>query len=130
MTTLTRSIDALQKTEEVLQELAEELTIEWFTGPDSPKRNLTGMRMLRVGALLYDTPRDFLHICLWELIVIMHPETARNPARRRALFRPDTWPIADAIHEGTTWDEFESALIGELPPEGHKPKGTPVVPIH
>jgi hypothetical protein len=130
MTTLTRSIDSLQKAEEVLQEIADEMTVEWFTGSDGVNRSRAGRWMLDTGRLLYDTPRDFLQICLWENLTAEYPDAAHDAAKLESLFRPDAWQVADAVHTRTTWDQFESAVTGEVPLVGVKAKGATVVSIH
>ena|ERR1700722_6258130 len=130
MTTLTRAIDSLQKTEELLQAIADEMTVEWFTGPDATTRNRAGRWMLDSGRLLYDTPRDFLQICLWENITTEHPDARNDAAKLKSLFRPDTWPVADAVHNGMTWDDFESAITRNAPLNPPQLRSATIVPIH
>jgi hypothetical protein len=89
MTTLTRAIDSLQKAEAVLQEVADDMTVEWFTAPDGADLKRAGRWMLEIGPLLYDTPRDFLQICLWENLTAMHPDVAQDRAKLKSLFQPD-----------------------------------------
>ena len=129
MTTLTGAVDSLERAEEVLQEIADEMTVGWFTEPESTDRIRAGRWMLNIGPLLYDTPRDFLHICLWERVTALHPDAAHDAAKLEALFRPDAWLVADGVRERTTWDEFEAAVTGEAALIV-KPKGAAVVPIH
>ena len=129
LTTISRSIDAIQAAEEVLQEILTDLTLEWFTAPREAVLGKTGRRILDVGILLYDKPHDFLHICLWEALEASHPETNEDVLRLRALFRSETWNVAEAVHEDTKWDQFESFVMDGVPAGSIPPRGAKVISI-
>jgi hypothetical protein len=121
MSTIADAIEKLQKAEEVLQEVLDEATLAYFAEPISERTELAATRMLEIGPLLYDRPRDFLHISLWEGLKAIHPETEKDAGLLESFVRPDVWPLSVAVTEKTTWDEFEARVERLRPVVQDKP---------
>jgi hypothetical protein len=110
MPTIPDAMIALEATEILLQDILNEETLEFFTGETGPLPDQAGRRLLAIGRLLYDRPRDCLQISLWELLAAMYPDVWRNGASPESLFRPGAWALSESVTMETTWDEFEAAV--------------------
>ncbi len=130
MDTLEDGIEATQKAVEVLQTLLNEETLEYFTAPYSQTTKRAGRRMLEIGPLLYSSPRDALHISLWEALAAIHPKIQKDEAYARSLFRSGTWELARMVTSETTWSDLREAVRTEIPQHGPGSNCARVVPIN
>lgn len=109
---------SLEAAVEILQEILDEVTLEYFAAPRSDRSHAAGSRMCAIGQLLYDEPRDFLHISLWERLIALYPEVARDEDKVLKLVRPKARDFAASIHSETTWQEFEAGVETLAPKSG------------
>lgn len=110
MKTIPDALETLEATEILLQEILNDETVEFFTGETGPMPVRAGLRMLAIGRLLYDRPRDCLQISLWELLAGMRRHAYDNSPSLESLFRPGAWALAESVTMETTWDDFVSAV--------------------
>jgi hypothetical protein len=106
-----------EKAHKILETVLDEVTLEYFTGEDGERRERAAKRMLEIGPLLWESPKDLVHVCVYEQIGERHPEVYRDnpddPDMDRYL-RADADRLAETVTEDTTWKEFIDAVVQSI----------------